>query len=159
MAYDTLIQLGTAIFTFCLLLVAYFNLKGLNRSQLIQAHMNLINLENSIRKNRVNLKFLSKKYADAIDVNTEQELDVQAIKRLEEERNNAFELYIASADKLASLINTRYLQKQFNKRNWEDEYYEIFKEVKDYCDGYSGNIPGKDNMIKNLNEMLSQWGN
>ena len=121
--------------------------------------MNLINLENDKKKNRVNLKFLSKKYADAIDVNTAQELDVQAIKRLEEERNNAFELYIASADKLASLINTRYLQKQFNKRNWEDEYYEIFKEVKDYCDGYSGIIPGKDNMIKNLNEMLSQWGN
>jgi hypothetical protein len=66
---------------------------------------------------------------------------------------------VSYSDKLASIINTDYLQKQFkDTRDWKDEYYDIFKEAKMTYDDYPKiTITGRESMIRNLDKILRNW--
>ncbi len=76
------------------------NLKGVSRTQSLQAHMNLITLENEVRKNITNRAIATYENSKASD-------DSRELLGIKE--NNAFMLYFASVDKLASLVKTDYL--------------------------------------------------
>ena len=138
------LQIITLVIASCALYVAWNNLGGVKRAQNIQAQMNLINLENEMRKNRINYKMLVDEYAKLKNTDRTKEL-------------NAFELYLSSADKLAALINSEYVQKQFPKRVWKDEYLDLFRWVRTYYEGEDTIIQGKDKMIQNVLQILKSW--
>jgi len=144
-----LAQSVTALAAVWALRFAWKNLRGLNRAQSFQAQMNLISLENEVRKNLIHYKIVCEDYAKA-DL---QHIDLLVIKKL-----NAFELYVSSADKLAALINAKFLSEQFPDRDWKLEYKDIFKSVVTYHEGEKTIIPGKAQMIRNINALLLYWG-
>jgi hypothetical protein len=109
--------------------VAWRNLRGLKRSQTLQAQMNLISMENTIRKNHIQYKMASEEYTNVTNSGV---TNSQEIANFMSRKTNAFEVYITSADKLAALINADYLHDQFPGRDWEKEYSEIFQKVKIY---------------------------
>jgi hypothetical protein len=129
--------------------VAWKNLRGLKRSQTLQAQMNLISMENEIRKNHVRYKVANEEYYNATSI--------QNISNLVNKKTNAFEIYISSADKLAALINADYLHNQFPGRDWKKEYHDIFQKVKKYHQGEDSIIPGKDYMVRNIDVILKKW--
>ena len=146
----------SAIAALAALFVISKNLIALLRTQRIQTHMNLVTLENEVNKNYTNLKTAYSKWEAATlsRTTTPAEFEVLTIGK-----DNAFILYISSADKLASLINAQYLKDQFNDIDWKDLYFEIFKEVKIYYDNNTNLIPGKTRMIRNLIITLNTWDN
>ena len=152
--WNSFIQLSTLIVAALALIVAIRNLAGLRRTQSIQSHMNL---ENDIRKNRIALRLTILQYTSATSIGGAKSVDHQKMEKLQLDKTSAFELYISSVDKLASLINTRYLKKQFPNRNWKEEYLEIFQDAKRYMDTSTEVIPGKTGMIKNLVSVLDEW--
>lgn len=152
-----LIQLAPILIAFIALIVAYYNFKAFRQTNSVQTHLNLINIENDIRKNNTILRMITKEYNDSTSVSSQQQLNESEISRLSLEKVNSFELYISSVDKLASLISTDYLKSQFDKRDWKAEYHELFKEAKDIFDGESSLIFGKKNMIQNLKQILDDW--
>jgi len=143
-----LIQIASIIIASFALGIAWKNLGGVKKSQALQAQMNIISLENEFIKNQMQYKMVVDQYSKS----NPQDIDDMNIKKV-----NAFELYITSADKLASLINANYLQYQFPKRDWKSEYIEIFQKVKIYHQGEDSIIPGKDQMIRNINIILLKW--
>ena len=146
-------QTISAIVAAFALFVAWNNLRGLKRTQTFQAQTSLIILENQVRNNLANLKLLDFKWKKAGDDKNE-DFNLLTVERL-----NAFELYVSSADKLAALINSEYLTGQFEKRNWETEYLEIFSKVIEYHKNEDSIIPGKDKMVGNISSLLSNWLN
>ncbi|KAA6347802.1 hypothetical protein EZS27_004755 [termite gut metagenome] len=124
----------------CALFVAWRNLKGLWRAQSLQAQMGLIQLENEVRKNHSQFKIAFRKYDDEY----QKKQDSTLLQMMNIERTNAFELYISTADKLAALINSQFLKGQFHKRNWKDEYFAIFEEVKKCYQSDDTIISGKN---------------
>ncbi|HRZ32507.1 MAG TPA: hypothetical protein P5335_09230 [Flavobacterium sp.] len=142
----------TALVAIFALSVAWKNLRGLKRTQSLQAQMNLISLENEVRKNYLMLKIANQKYSEETQISNSKNILMLSI-----EKTNAFELYVSTADKLAALIASEFLTGQFEKRNWKDEYLAIFKKVKEYHQGEDSIIPGKDQMINNINKLLIEW--
>jgi hypothetical protein len=134
--------------------VAWKNLRGLRRSQTLQAQMNLISMENEIRKNHIHYKVAIEEYYNATNI---QEISIQEISNLVSKKTNAFENYMTSADKLAALINAKYLHDQFPGRDWKKEYHDIFQKVKKYHEGEDSIIPGKEYMVRNIDETLKRW--
>ena len=135
------------------------NLEGVSRTQAVQSHMNLITLENEVRKNGENFRMATKKHKITTDKDTEKsnlltELELMFIM---DTMDNAFVLYMNSADKLASLVNTDYLKKQFQNRDWKTEYMDIFKDARSYFDDYDIEISGKSQMIRNITILLDIW--
>jgi len=110
--------------------------------------MSLIALENEMRKNLILYNQSLDDYAKATIANA----DEYAKKRV-----NAFELYVTSADKLAALINSDFLNKQFLDRDWEAEYKEIFNKVVSYHESEDIIIPGKSEMIRNIKTTIRKW--
>ncbi len=141
----------TAIIALFALIVNFINLNALKRAQCVQSHMHLINLENEIRKNSTSFFLLVKKCSFIVN----SEYPSNEIITLEYEKDIAFELYICSVDKIASLINTEYLKNQF-KRDWKKEYFDIFKDAKSTFEEYPI-IKGKNGMIRNLKSTLEDW--
>jgi hypothetical protein len=134
--------------------VAWRNLKGLCRTQSLQAQMGLIQLENEVRKNHSQFKLAFRKYDDEY----QKEQDSKHLQMMNIEQTNAFELYVSTADKLAALIDSKFVTEQFHKRNWKDEYSAIFKEVQEYYQADGTIISGKEYMINNINKLLTSWG-
>jgi hypothetical protein len=138
-------QIMSAVFAAIALYIAGKNLGGIRRGQALEAQMNLISLENELRRNHIQYETVLKKWLEGSP-------DTDGLM-------NAFELYMTSADKLAALINEDYLHKQFPNRNWEDEYKEIFLEAKRQNEGNRTIIPGREQMIRNINKVLMiKWG-
>ncbi len=149
------IQIIGTIISLSILYIAYTNLLGLRRTQSVQIHMNLITLENEVRKNSENLRMATNKHKKTTDINADiKELELAL---LIETRDNAFVLYVTFVDKLASLVNTDYLKKQFQNRDWKTEYIDIFKDARSYFDYYDIEISGKSQMIRNINILLDIW--
>jgi len=128
-------------------IIAVKNLGGTKKTQSLQAQMNLITLENEVRKNCILYK----------DAASELSIPQKDMRLIFEKKINAFEIYLSSADKLAALINAEYLNSQFPERNWESEYREIFVKVVDYHKGEDTIIPGKNEMIRNIVLLLDKW--
>jgi hypothetical protein len=141
-------QWTSAIVAGIALYVAYKNLGGVRRSQALQGQMNLITLENEMRKNLILYKQSLDDYAKATIANADE---------LSKKRVNAFELYVTSADKIAALINSDFLYEQFPDRDWDAEYKEIFKKVIAYHEGEDNIIPGKSEMIRNIKMTIGKW--
>jgi hypothetical protein len=141
---------------FSALIIAVRNLNSVKRAQCVQSHMNLISLENELRKNQIAFKSIMEKYTKACSPETFSEKEIVSLSK---EKDVAFELYVSYSDKLASIINTDYLQKQFkDTRDWKDEYYDIFKEAKMTYDDYPKiTITGRESMIRNLDKILRNW--
>jgi hypothetical protein len=135
------------------LLVAWHNLKGLWRTQTLQAQMGLIQLENEMRKNHSQFKIAFQRYVDEY----QKKQDFTHLQMIHIERTNAFELYISTADKLAALINSKFLTGQFHRRNWKNEYFSIFEEVKKCYQSDDTIISGKKHIINNINKLLTSW--
>jgi hypothetical protein len=131
--------------------VAWKNLRGLQRSQTLQAQMNLIAMENEVIKNHIQYKTAIEEFYNAANTN------IQSISNFVINKTNAFEIYITSADKLAALINADYLRNQFPYRDWKKEYHDIFQKVKKYHQGEDAIIPGKEYMVRNIDETLKKW--
>jgi hypothetical protein len=140
--WTTAIVAGTALY------VAWQNLGGVKRSQALQGQMNLISIENGVRKNLVQYRVSLEEYAKAGLTNADEFV---------KKRINAFEIYVTSADKLAALINADYLNEQFPKRDWEEEYKEIFQQVISSYQGEDMFIPGKSQMIRNIVKLVNKW--
>jgi hypothetical protein len=142
-------QLTNAIVAAIALFVAWKNLRGLKRSQTLQAQMNLISLENEVRKNHIQYKAAVKECSNVTNG--------QDISNLVNRKTNAFEIYITSADRLAALINADYLHDQFPGRDWKKEYNDIFQKVKTYHQVDEEIIPGKEYMVRNIDKTLKKW--
>jgi hypothetical protein len=147
-------------FTLCIASIALYiaskNLTGVIRTQAIQAHINLISLQNEVSKNIANRAIVTYRRSKAIEPDRMEELGV--------EENSAYILYFTSVDKLASLINTEYLPKQFpdnkgkiDREKWKNEYYHIFEDARNAANVYDGVISGKSQMIQNLIILLDIW--
>ena len=130
------------------LYIAYKNLGGVRRSQALQGQMNLITLENEMRKNLILYKQSLDDYAKA---------ELGNVDEFAKKRVNTFELYLTSADKLAALINSDFIYEQFPDRNWEAEYKEIFKKVISFHESEDIIIPGKSEMIRNIKKVIAKW--
>jgi len=141
------------------LYIAWIRLAGLTRSQALQAQMNLISLENEMRKNGIQYKYVLNEIRKITKVTQHDfsEANKNLMDQLNEKRINTFELYITSADKIAALLNSKYLTEHFPERNWKDEYNEIFQSVMIQYEGEETFIPGKANMIKNTTIILKHW--
>jgi hypothetical protein len=133
------------------LVVAWKNLRGLQRSQTLQAQMNLIAMENEVIKNHIQYKTAIEEFYNAASIN------MQCISNFGINKTNVFEIYVTSADKLAALINADYLHNQFPGRDWKKEYHDIFQKVKKYHQGEDAIIPGKEYMVRNIDETLKKW--
>jgi hypothetical protein len=144
-----LAQSVTALAAVIALVVALKNLKGLKRNHTLQAQMNLISLENEIRKNLMKYKIILDEYSKA---------DLTRIDGIMTERLNAFELFVSSADKLAALIIADYVKIQFPERDWQNEYRDFFNRVKRYHTSEDTIIPEKDKMMLNVDLLLTKWG-
>ena len=146
-------QTVSAIAASAAVYVAWKNLGGLKRTQSLQAQMSLISLENEVRKNYIQLKVSIQKYTDESTKNpSPPTLTMTSLEKI-----NAFELYVATADKLAALLSSEFLKGQFIGRDWESEYSEIFKKVLEYHSGEDSIIPGKSQMINNITILLKEW--
>ena len=129
--------------------IANTNLAGVSRTQSVQSHMNLITLENEVRKNIANRTIANYENSKATDVDRE----LLGIKE-----NNAFMLYFASVDKLASLVKTDYLKEQFKNRDWKNEYYDIFDDARTYANDYRAiSLEKSQKMIQNIIALLDIW--
>lgn len=149
------IQIISAITSISILYIAYTNLLGLRRTQSVQIHMNLITLENEVRKNSEVLRMAINKHR--ITTATDENIKPLDLALLIENRDNAFVLYISSVDKLASLVNTDYLKKQLQNRDWKAEYRDIFDDARYYFADYDMDISGKSQMIRNITILLEIW--
>ncbi len=149
------IQIISAITSISILYIAYTNLLGLRRTQSVQIHMNLITLENEVRKNSEVLRMAINKHRITTEI--EENIKPLDLALLIETRDNAFVLYISSVDKLASLVNTDYLKKQFQNRDWKTEYRDIFDDARYYFADYDMVISGKSQMIRNITILLDIW--
>ena len=148
-----LITLGIALFALRTALkslnTANQNLEGVSRTQSVQSHMNLIALENEVRKNIANRAIATYENSKA----KEDDIELLGIKE-----NNAFILYFISVDKLASLVKTDYLKEQFKNRDWENEYYDIFDDARISASNYIAISSGKSQkMIQNITILLDIW--
>lgn len=141
-------QLTSTIVAGFALYIACKNLGGIKRSQALQGQMNLISLENEMRKNSIQYKISLDEYSKA----ELKDAESFGLKRI-----NAFELYVTSADKLAALINADFLNEQFPNRDWETEYREIFHSVISFFEGEDIFVPGKSEMIRNIDKLLKKW--
>jgi len=151
-----ILQATTPLIAYLAFRIAKKNLTGLTRTQSVQTHMNLITLENEIRKNHATFKIAMLNYSNATTGNdntlTQLKLDTLKI-----EQDNAFIAYINSSDKLASLINAKYVQEQFDERDWKNEYKEMFSDIKSISDNYLISLTNKSSLITNLNKALTTW--
>lgn len=147
-----LLQFFSAAVAAFALYVAWKNLRGLKRTQSLQAQMNLIQLENDVRKNYLQLKIANQKYVDETQKPNPQNLPMLSL-----EKSNAFQLYVTTADKLAALIRAKFLIGQFEGRNWKEEYDAFFKQVQEIHQTDDAFIIGKAEMIRNINNLLSEW--
>jgi len=145
-------QIISAIAAILAFIIACRNLGGVKNAQSLQAQMNLISLENEVRKNHVLFKNAIQKYVD--ESNKSNMSDLPA---LDLEKRNAFELYISTADKLAALINSDFLTGQFKKRDWKSEYADFFKSVQKQFISDDIIMPGKNQMISNIEKLLQKW--
>ncbi len=152
--FTLILQLATPLIALCAVIIALRNLAGLTRAQSIQTHMNLIALENEIRKNHATFKISALNHKNATKSTSEKILTSLQLDTLKLEEDNAFIAYVNSVDKLASLINAKYVQEQFNERDWKNEYEEIFKDVKNLSDGYFIIITNKSSLITNIDKVL-----
>ena len=148
-----LITLGIALFALRTALkslnTANQNLEGVSRTQSVQSHMNLIALENEVRKNIANRAIATYENSKA----KEDDIELLGIKE-----NNAFILYFISVDKLASLVKTDYLKEQFKNRDWKNEYYDIFDDARISASNYIAISSGKSQkMIQNITILLDIW--
>jgi hypothetical protein len=141
-------QWTSAVLAGLALYIAWKNLGGVKRSQALQGQMNLITLENEMRKNLILYRQALEKYAKGTLENADE---------LTNRKIEAFELYVTSADKIAALINADFLSEQFPKRDWKAEYQEIFNKVISYHEGEDMIIPGKSQMIRNIQNLTVKW--
>jgi hypothetical protein len=153
----------SAVAAMLALYVAWINLRRLQNGQTLQAQMNLISLENEIRKNHIQYKVAVEEYTAAADkvaakATVNEEYYATVLRNFADKKTNAFELYITSADRLAASINADYLHTQFPGRDWKKEYSEIFKRAKEYHLDYVTIIPRKEYMMRNIDETLKKWG-
>jgi hypothetical protein len=149
---SVLIRFFTGIVVFAAFLVARHNLIGVRRAQSLQALMNLINLENDVRKNYSNFMLSTHKY--------EQESIVQNSTLIEQykiERETTTELYFSSIEKLATLITSDFVTKQLNEKNWKEDYFDIFKRVKRLHNTEKQTNIGYTIKIENLEKLLLSW--
>lgn len=153
MIIQTLTLLTAAIAIF----IAYKNLNGFRRTQFIQTHMNIINLEKDLRIKRTELKAATFEYARVTNVSDEKDYNEELIRKKSIEKDIAFELYVSAADKLALLMNTKQFKEQQKSKNWTDEYIDLFKETKEEFDNHTAVIPGKRNMINNIKITLEEY--
>ena len=149
-----IVQILTFITAAIAIFIAWKNLNGFRRTQFIQTNMNVINLEKDLRIKRTELKAASFEYTRVTDVSTEDDYNKELIRQKNLDKDIAFELYVSAADKLASLINTKQFEKQQESKNWIDEYIDLFKETKEKFDNHTTFIPGKMNMINNIEVTL-----
>lgn len=147
-----LAQSVTATAASIALVVAWRNLNGLQRTQSLQAQMNLITLENEVRKNHSQFKIAVEKHSRALN----EESEFKNLPTLTVEKDSSYEIYISSADKLAALIKSDFLVNQFRNRNWQEEYSAIFEKVKTYS---QGNVDSNDDLrgIRNIDILLTEW--
>ena len=132
------------------------NLEGTSNTQSVQAHMNLIAFQSEVSKNIINRLKATRKLTES------KESDDMSLLIFEED--NAYIAYFSSVDKLASIINTPYFPKQFRSSNgtinlgkWKTEYYNIFKDAKDFANKYEGDDLVKSQMIQNIIVLLDIW--
>lgn len=147
-----LLQFVSAAVAAFALYIAWKNLRGLKRTQSLQAQMNLIQLENDVRKNYLQLKVANQKYVDETLKPTPQNLPMLSL-----EKSNAFQLYVSTADKLAALIRAKFLFGQFEGRNWKEEYIAFFKQAQEIHQTDDTFIIGKAEMIRNIDKLLTEW--
>jgi hypothetical protein len=151
------LQAATPLIAFFAFKIAKKNLSGLTRTQSVQTHMNLITLENEIRKNHAAFKIAMLNYTNATTGNNANTITQLQLDTLKMEQDNAFIAYVNSTDKLASLINAKYVQEQFDKRDWKNEYNEMFIDVKSISDNYLIALTNKSSLITNLNKSITNW--
>ena len=144
-----IIQLCTFAVAAYAVYTARESLNGVSRTQSVQSHMNLIALENEVRKNIANRAIATYENSKA----KEDDIELLGIKE-----NNAFILYFISVDKLASLVKTDYLKEQFKNRDWKNEYYDIFDDARISASNYIAISSGKSQkMIQNITILLDIW--
>jgi len=139
------------------LYIARTNLIALKRSHKVQSHMNLINLENEVRRNNVKLKESIQEHTNSTTQEELQNYDPKKIIQAKTNRENCFEIYVTSVDKLASLIGTDYLSKQFSNRNWKEEYHDFFKKVMVIYQDHTLEFQNSEYKIPNFEKLLEEW--
>ena len=131
------------------LFVAWRNLRGLRRAQMIQAQVNLIDLETKARTYYVAYRETVQSYADNKDPAKVQVLNIKAA--------GALEIYIATVNRLAALIDSDFLTGQFDGRDWKSEYDEIFKQALQYYNDDTMIFPGKSALASDLTRLVGRW--
>lgn len=92
--------------------IAYDNLRAIKRSQRVESHLHLIELENDLRNKWTDLKLSTIDYTNLRILTTDKQIGKehqQKFLNLATIKDNAFILYISCADKMASLINSENL--------------------------------------------------
>lgn len=145
-------QFWTAFIATLAFFVAKFNLDGVRRAQSLQAQMNLINVENEVRKNYSNFMVSTKTFE-------KESLNQQGdkIEQYKTEKETATELYFSSVDKLATLINSDFVIKQLKNKEWKREYFNDFKKAKRLYDVEKQTNVGLATRIDELTKIIEKW--
>jgi len=130
------------------------NLRGITRTQALQAEVTLINFENQIRKLHGEFTIAERKYAVATE--SKDEKIREEIPSLAVTKQSSLDIFVSSAERLASLINSENISKQLVGRTWEEEYKDLFTNVQSY---WETEMEGSGNKkIPNILSKLEEWG-
>lgn len=145
-------QFWTAIIATLAFIVAKYNLDGVRRAQSLQAQMNLINVENDVRKNYSSFMVSTNKFEkEALNPGSEN------IEQCKIEKETATEIYFSSVDKLATLINSDFVTKQLKTKEWKREYFDDFKKAKRLYDVEKQTNLGFATRIDELTKIIEKW--
>lgn len=155
-SYLTLgIQLITLIFVVLTYFLARNNLNRLTRSHLVQSEMHLINLGFQLKKSLTDLKKSTHEYDQIYKIHATSGQNEFLVEKYRLEKDQALQLCLASADQLATLIQSDSIQEQFGSRDWERQYRSAFEQVIVIT---SGQILYQS-LTQNVIALLDRWNN
>jgi hypothetical protein len=153
------VTVGIQIITLIFIVLTYFlarnNLNRLTRSHLIQSEMNLINLGFQLKKSITDLKISTHEYDQIYKIYATSGQNDFLIEKSRLEKDKALQLCLASADQLATLIQSDSIQQQFDSRDWERQYKSSFEQVLTIT---SGQIVYQS-LTQNIDALLNRWNN
>ncbi len=129
----------TAAVAICAYLVAKHNLEGLRNNQTIQAEMHLFGIEQSLSSSMARQRRVSREKGELTkrtipDDSGERVALQQELEKLTEEENDLIKEISRSANKLAHLTNSTAVNYFFPKKEWKQDYSELFRDVVDITD-------------------------
>jgi hypothetical protein len=145
-----ILEILVSLATIVALIISIFNFIIIKRNQKIETHIDILNLQKDVDDKQIEFSKINSEYNN---LTTSYINSIIYANKLDD----SFRHYISSVERLATLLNTTYVNKQYFKKNWSEEYKEMFNDAKNIYDNYPNNILKSRISIKNINKKLNAW--